>query len=190
MRFPRSPWLLWLSLAALPLLAWAGYDLGVDDRRWSDQYDHHFRKYAKHYFGVGFDWRWFKAQAIAESGLRPGAKSARGAIGLMQIMPPTYGDILKDNPTFGDISEPRWNIAAGIYYDRLLYKRWSFTPKNHERMAFTFASYNAGYNRLRKDLRQALKETGDGDWTRVAPYTPTETQHYVSRIFDLMRGGE
>lgn len=186
----RFSWLLWLGLALVPLLAWAGYDLEVDNRRWTDKYDHHFRKHSKHYFGVGFDWRWFKAQAIAESGLRSGAKSARGAVGLMQIMPPTYGDILEQNPTFGDISDPRWNIAAGIYYDRQLYKRWSFTPKNHERMAFTFASYNAGHNRVRKGLRASLEETGNGDWKQVAPYTPAETRRYVSRIFDLMRPGE
>ena len=42
----------------------------VDSRKWTRKYDGHFRKYTKHFFGVGFDWKWFKAQAIAESNLK------------------------------------------------------------------------------------------------------------------------
>jgi len=97
----------------------------VDD--WTNKYDKHFRKNAKHYFGPSFDWRWFKAQAIAESGLKADAESKYGASGIMQILPSTYEDIKKKNPGFKDIHTPRWNIAAGIYYDRQLYKKWS-TP--------------------------------------------------------------
>ena len=54
-----------------------------------DDYDRLFRKYTKHYFGPHFDWRWFKAQGIAESGLRPNAHSSAGAKGIMQILPAT-----------------------------------------------------------------------------------------------------
>ncbi|MDH3559685.1 MAG: transglycosylase SLT domain-containing protein [Gammaproteobacteria bacterium] len=91
---------------------------------WPDGYDVHFKKYAKHYFGPNFDWRWFKAQAVAESGLKPNAKSKSGARGIMQILPSTFSEIQKKNPHLKDMDSPRWNIAAGIYYDRLLYKRW------------------------------------------------------------------
>ena len=44
-------------------------------QRDADRYDQTFRKYSKRYFGVGFDWRVFKAQAMAESEMNPNAKS-------------------------------------------------------------------------------------------------------------------
>ena len=37
----------------------------------------------------------------------------------MQIMPATFEEIASENPGIGGgIYEPRWNIAAGIYYNR------------------------------------------------------------------------
>ena len=98
----------------------------IDD--WTDRYDAHFRKYAKHYFGPGMDWRWFKAQAIAESGLKPDARSKSGARSIMQIMPGTFREIQKKNTHLKDVDSPRWNIAAGIYYDRQLYRKWVSPP--------------------------------------------------------------
>ena len=44
--------------------------------------------------------------------------------GVMQLMPRTFNEIKKKNPSFIDINEPRWNIAAGIYYDMKIYKKW------------------------------------------------------------------
>ena len=34
------------------------------------EFDRHFSMYSKRYFGPAFDWRYFKAQAIAESRLQ------------------------------------------------------------------------------------------------------------------------
>ncbi|MEW8168011.1 MAG: transglycosylase SLT domain-containing protein, partial [Candidatus Thiodiazotropha endolucinida] len=73
-------------LVLLPGLAFAGALKLVEDNRWSRVYDNYFRKYTKHYFGPHIDWYWFKAQAIAESGLKPTAKSPAGAKGIMQIL--------------------------------------------------------------------------------------------------------
>jgi membrane-bound lytic murein transglycosylase F len=104
---------LWLLLA--PTLAAAAVSLEhVDHPQWTRKYDKHFKKYAKHYFGPGTDWRWFKAQAIAESNLRPSAKNPSGATGIMQILPSTFREIRETNPHFASLREPRWNIAAGI----------------------------------------------------------------------------
>ena len=61
-------------------------------------YDRHFRKYSKRFFGVGFDWHFFKSQAVAESNLREEARSGAGAVGLMQIMPSTFEEIQDRNP--------------------------------------------------------------------------------------------
>src|SRR5512144_831567 len=47
--------------------------LRVDD--YSTKYDDYFRHYSQRYFGPFVDWRWFKAQAVAESLLNPQAHS-------------------------------------------------------------------------------------------------------------------
>lgn len=151
---------------------------------WPDKYDRHFRKYSKHYFGPGFDWRWFKAQAVAESGLKANARSKSGARGIMQILPKTYREIREKNPYLKDIDSPRWNIAAGIYYDRTLYKRWQSPPPGEERLYFAFGSYNAGYTRIRKTLKKVDPPTPT--WEHVEPYVPGQTRHYVRRIRGLM----
>jgi soluble lytic murein transglycosylase-like protein len=151
---------------------------------WSRDYDAHFRKYTKRYFGPHIDWRWFKAQGIAESGLEPDVASAAGARGVMQIMPDTYQEIRKQNPHFLDVHQPRWNIAAGIYYDRQLYDKWRTPPPGEERLFFAFGSYNAGYGRIYQAFRQVPEEAGL--WHAVTPYVPPQTRHYVSRIQRLM----
>ena len=48
-----------------------------------ERYDDLFKKYGKRFFGPGFDWRLFKAQAMAESNLSPTARSHCGARGIM-----------------------------------------------------------------------------------------------------------
>ena len=63
------------------------------------KYDKYFSKYSKRYFGPAFDWHYFKAQAIAESRLKATAKSKVGALGVMQIMPKTFEEIARKNPT-------------------------------------------------------------------------------------------
>ena len=163
-------------------IAGAANKLKVSD--WSDKYDAHFRKYSKHYFGPGVDWHWFKAQAIAESGLKPDARNKSGARGIMQIMPRTYREIQDDNPHMKDIHSPRWNIAAGIYYDRVLYKRWVSPPPGDERLFFAFGSYNAGYTRIKNTFQKIDPPTAS--WKNVESHVPSQTRHYVRRIRSLM----
>src|SRR3954468_10049882 len=86
-------------------------------RKISERYDPTFKKYSKRYFGPAFDWRYFKAQGFAESGLDSSAKSWVGARGVMQLMPSTYREIASHRPDFGTIDQPEWNIAAGIMHD-------------------------------------------------------------------------
>jgi len=184
---------LWLIIFIFPAVVLAEQHKHVKHKHWTKKYDHHFKKNTKHYFGPGFDWHWFKAQGIAESGLNPKAKSRVGAKGIMQIMPVTYQEIISKHPGFGKIDEPRWNIAAAIYYNRQLYKRWIKKEVSVEdRMNFTFASYNAGFNRVLK-ARIKLRKKNKGqpealkDWEKVSPYTPPETRHYIRRIDQLMQ---
>jgi membrane-bound lytic murein transglycosylase F len=157
-------------------------------------YDDHFRKYSKRFFGVAFDWRLFKAQAIIESNLQPEATSRRGAQGVMQIMPATYGEITAKNPGFGDIRHPEWNIAAGIWYAKWLWDSWrgEVMPGHHRH--FMLGSYNAGRLTLARAQRIAAERELDRRlWSSiesVAPNVPRwsyrETLAYVVKIFTLL----
>jgi len=153
-------------------------------------YDEVFRKYSKQYFGVGFDWKVFKAQAMTESNLNPEAKSWVGAKGLMQLMPATYQEIQSKNPEIGEINDPRWNIAAGIFYDRKLWTSWTQHESITDRLSFVLSSYNAGRGTILKAQNTAEKEgLNSKTWNSVetvAPKVPRwryeETLNYVRRI--------
>jgi membrane-bound lytic murein transglycosylase F len=156
----------------------------------ADRYDQTFRKYSKRYFGVGYDWRIFKAQALAESEMNPNAKSWVGARGLMQLMPSTYKDIQSRATGFGSIDDPEWNIAAGIMHDRSLWRRWERDSIATDRREFMFASYNAGEGTIMNAQRACVARSLDRRaWTSVetvAPEVPRwryrETLGYVRKI--------
>jgi membrane-bound lytic murein transglycosylase F len=153
-----------------------------------DRYDNTFRKYTKRYFGPGFDWRLFKAQSMTESNLDPNATSGVGARGLMQLMPSTYADIRSKNHELGEINDPEWNIAAGIFYNRQLWRQWA--AKAADQMEFVFGSYNAGSNTILRAQKIAIGKLLDSRiWSsiqNVAPEVPgwrhKETLNYVQRI--------
>ena len=70
-----------LTLAWVPVVHTAQLGVVPDDlagfaryKRFTS-YDRYFTKYSKRFFGVGFDWHYFKAQAVAESNLRQDAQS-------------------------------------------------------------------------------------------------------------------
>ena len=159
-------------------------------RRDVTRYDPIFQKYAKRYFGAGTDWRWFKAQGMAESDLTPGARSRVGARGIMQLMPSTYGQIKSALPRFGAIDDPEWNIAAGILHDRDLWTLWGKDVPESERWAFMFASYNAGEGTIMRARRTALAaKLDDSRWPAIESVAPrverwrySETLGYVRTI--------
>ena len=162
-------------------------DRPIESDKWTNEYDQYFRKYTKRYFGVGFDYLWFKSQAVAESALDKNAESWVGAKGLMQLMPETFKEIAPSN---ADIWQPRWNIELGIKYDYRLYEEWSSPRPFNDRMAFTFASYNGGMGNILKaqkmckkecNLWKNVKEVGN----KVNTWKQKETIHYVDRIFNL-----
>jgi membrane-bound lytic murein transglycosylase F len=159
-------------------------------RREVTRYDPIFQKYAKRYFGAGTDWRWFKAQGMAESDLTPTARSRVGARGIMQLMPSTYGQIKSALPKFGAIDDPEWNIAAGILHDRDLWTLWGKDVPESERWAFMFASYNAGEGTIMRARRAAEAARLDRSrWPAIETVAPkverwrySETLGYVRTI--------
>ncbi len=161
----------------------------VESKHWTNKYDRYFRKYTKRYFGPSFDWKWFKAQGIAESGLKDSSKSHRNARGIMQIMPATFKEIKNKNPHYSNIHSPKWNIAAGIYYDKNLYRkiynRWQYLSEGN-RLNFMFASYNAGFGRILNTMKKVRSKKNKELWEKVKQLLPKETQNYVTRIQRLM----
>ncbi len=155
------------------------------------KFDPYFKKYAKRFFGPGFEWRHFKAQAVAESRLKAGARSRVGALGVMQIMPATFQEILRKNPSIkGALGQPRWNIAAGIYYDRQIWKLWRAERSFQDRLNFTFGAYNAGKGNVIKAQRIAkFKGLNPNTWSSIVMSLPKvtgrhsrETITYVDKI--------
>jgi membrane-bound lytic murein transglycosylase F len=158
-------------------------------RKISARFDPAFRKYSKRYFGPAFDWRYFKAQGFAESGLKPDATSWVGARGVMQLMPSTYREIASHRPEFGPIDQPEWNIAAGIMHDRYLWQLWQRDVPDGERHRFMFGSYNAGEGTIARALFAARTKGGTPAWSSIEQVAPSvqhwrygETLGYVRRI--------
>ena len=142
-----------------------------------------FKKYGAQY---NVDYLLMAAQGYQESTLDQSVKSPVGAIGVMQVMPPT-GKELK----VGDISEIEPNIHAGVKYMRFMmdeyYKDEPMDDLNKGLM--TFASYNAGPGRVRQLRREAEKRGLNpnvwfGNVERVASERiGRETVTYVSNIY-------
>ena len=162
------------------------------------RYDNFFRKYSKRYFGIGFDWKYFKAQGMAESELNATARSWVGARGVMQLMPSTFQEIQTKRPEFESIDDPEWNIAAGILHDRDLWRLWEGAIPEPQRPDFMFASYNAGEGPITRASAMArARQLDHTQWPSieaVAPAVPRwryrETIGYVRKIttnYDQLR---
>ena len=158
---------------------------------YSTNYDGYFSKYCKRYFSVGFDWRWFKAQAIAESDLNKDAESWCKAKGIMQLLPSTFAGLCEKYPELkNNIYDPRWNIAAGIRYDRDLWSQWKAERPFQDRLYFTFGSYNAGFGTLLKaqemctaqKLNENLWHSIETVATHIETWRHDETLGYIDRI--------
>ena len=177
------------TLVLAALVVWGGASR-ISAEVVTDRYDDTFRKYAQRFFGPGYDWRVFKAQAMAESNIDMNAKSWVGARGIMQLMPSTFSEIRTRNPEMASINKPEWNIAAGIYYDRQLYRQWLDQQGDSDSRPFMMGSYNAGRGTLLRAQGVAKTRVLDPAlWlsiTTVAPDVPRwrheETINYVERI--------
>ncbi len=99
-----------------------------------------------------------RALIQVESGYRPTAKSRKGAMGLMQLMPSTARAYKVRNPF-----EPRANIEAGIKHLKALIDRF-------DGLELALAAYNAGEGAVEK-------------FKGMPPYR--ETRNYVTKILSL-----
>jgi membrane-bound lytic murein transglycosylase MltF len=112
-----------------------------------------FRKYSDKY---SMDYLLMAAQGFQESRLDQNAKSAVGAIGVMQLMPSTGNDM-----KVGDIHDTEANIHAGVKYIRFMVDQYFAKEPmdDRNRILFAFASYNAGIGRI-QSLRKIAAQRG------------------------------
>ena len=106
----------------------------------------------------GVDATLVRAVIQVESAYRQNARSRKGAMGLMQLMPETARQYAVADPY-----DPASNIEAGIRHLRGLLERW---PRE-----LALAAYNAGEAAVQK-------------FRGIPPYP--ETRAYVSRILQLV----
>ena len=106
----------------------------------------------------GVDPMLVRALIQVESEYQPRARSRKGAMGLMQLMPSTAREYKVRNPF-----EPKANIEAGIKHLKSLIDKF-------ERLDLSLAAYNAGPGAVKK-------------FNGIPPYR--ETRNYVTRILSI-----
>ncbi len=122
----------------------------------------------------GIDYSLLQALISTESGFNAHAVSPKGAVGLMQVMPPTaarYGVTASKNSTVAKkLTNPKVNIKAGARYLADLIKMFP------GRLELALAAYNAGEG--------AVQRAGN----KIPNYP--ETRKYVKTVMQLYTGLE
>ena len=120
----------------------------------------------------GIDYSLLKALIATESGFNTFAVSPKGAVGLMQLIPPTaerYGVTAGRGATVEKkLTDPKTNINAGTRYLAYLIKLFP------GRLELALAAYNAGEG--------AVQRAGN----KIPNYP--ETQNYVKTVMQLYSG--
>jgi hypothetical protein len=108
---------------------------------------------------------WIRALMHVESSAKQRARSSKGAMGLMQIMPKTWTELRARYGLGADPFDPRDNIFAGAAYIRELYDRYGAPG--------FLAAYNAGPGRYERHLATGRP-------------LPDETQAYVATLAPMI----
>jgi len=113
-----------------------------------------------------------------ESHYRADARSAVGALGLLQLMPSTAAQLARERGIDAfqetDLFDPRTNISLGAAYLSDLAARFD------GRISAAIGSYNAGPTRVASWLRGDAARWEDDVWVEAIPYD--QTRSYVKRV--------
>ena len=140
---------------------------------------------------IGWDWRLLAAQTYQESKFKPRARSWAGAMGLLQLMPPTARE-------FGvtDAYDPENNVAGAVRFIQWLTNYWDDIIEDPvERQKFIIASYNTGHGHV-EDARRLTRKYGGSDqaWDDVAVWLlkKSEARYYQDPVvkYGFARGLE
>jgi soluble lytic murein transglycosylase-like protein len=108
-----------------------------------------------------------------ESYFNPAARSAPGALGLMQLMPATGKELAQRLHIVSNLENPDVNVRLGTLYFRQLVNLFNGN------IQLAIASYNAGRGNVAKWLRAAPKRPDD-EMLESIPFPETRT--YVKRV--------
>ena len=113
-----------------------------------------------------------------ESGFDPFTVSAKGATGLMQIMPLT-GQYIAEKKRIAeyDLFDVNTNLDFGCYY-------WKYLSERFYGLTETAAAYNAGEGTVSGWLKNR-EYSSDGKRLNDIPYK--ETKEYVEKIFESLK---
>jgi soluble lytic murein transglycosylase len=130
----------------------------------------------------GFDPSLVYAVMREESTYRPEVESPAGAIGLMQIIPPT-GSLIAQQLSLGSFEDewlrrPEVNIRFGTYYLKSLVGRFQGSQP------LAIAAYNAGPEAVNRWLEERLSPATDV-FVEGVPYG--ETRRYLRRVLRSQR---
>jgi membrane-bound lytic murein transglycosylase MltF len=150
-----------------------------------NDYSGYFKKYSSQY---NFDYLMIAAQAYQESLLDQDRRSHAGAVGVMQVIP----KLAAANPiNIPNVGNADGNIQAGTKMLRNIADTYFNDPGINplNKTLFTFASYNAGPNRIVRLRKKAQQDGLDPNkWfgnveLEVAQDVGQETVNYVSNIY-------
>ncbi len=164
---------------------WIKNSTSAEELRKFNSYVQFFQKYATEY---DFDYLLIAAQGYQESLLDQDKKSQAGAVGLMQVIPKLAA---ADPIRIPDVGNAEDNIHAGVKMLRNITDHYfndpGIDPLN--KTLFTFASYNAGQNRIARLRKKAQVDGLDQNkWfgnveLEVAKDVGQETVNYVGNIY-------
>ena len=119
-------------------------------------YDELIKEHAKE---LGWDWRLLASLVYQESQFQPNDSSWAGARGLMQMMPATAEELGVKN-----LGDPGESLRGGTAYLGQLYGNFEMIADSVQRIKFTMASYNCGYQHV-KDAQNLAELDGLDKYT-------------------------
>ena len=130
---------------------------------------------------LSMDWRLIAAVVYHESRFHNEAQSARGAVGLMQILSSRYSEEY--------LLVPENNLRVGSRYLKRLQKMYSAVAANPtESLKFALAAYNFGEGKVWRLIKKTQEAGEDASrWDTVAATQLPKGHHtisYVEKVLD------